>query len=97
MPELHFIWDEKKNKRNQRLHGISFEDAKHVFNDPNKIIIPDIAHGEETEERWNLLGLADKLQFVVYTEERDTVIRIISARIATMAEQEAYNVGNIGT
>jgi uncharacterized DUF497 family protein len=95
MLEMYFEWDEEKNTLNKKLHGIAFEDAKFVFNDPKKIVIPDIIHSGEHEERWNVLGLVDKLLFVVYTEKREYIIRIISARIATKAEQEVYNVSNI--
>jgi len=49
MVEMTFEWDEDKNKLNQKQHGISFEDAKFVFNDPNKIILPDLYHSEEEE------------------------------------------------
>jgi uncharacterized DUF497 family protein len=94
MQELHFTWHEEKNKRNKKLHGIAFEDAKFVFRDPNKLVIPDITHGEDDEARWDVIGLVDKLLFVVYAEEGNN-IQLISARIATKAEQEAYNVSNI--
>jgi len=32
---LRFEWDEVKNKRNRRKHGIWFEEAQSVFDDPN--------------------------------------------------------------
>lgn len=31
---MKFEWDENKNRLNQTKHGISFEEAKEVFNDP---------------------------------------------------------------
>lgn len=31
MEQIHFEWDENKNKINQSKHGISFEEAKTVF------------------------------------------------------------------
>jgi uncharacterized DUF497 family protein len=71
------------------MHGIAFEDAKYVFQDPCKIIIPDIAHSKEDEERWNVIGIVDRILFVVYVEKND-IIRIISARIATKKEREVY-------
>jgi uncharacterized DUF497 family protein len=96
MLELYFEWDPEKAGRNRRLHGIDFEDAKYVFHDPRRIIIPDTTHGGTGEERWNVLGLVEKLLFVVFCEKKD-VIRIISARTATKKEEEVYNEGNIGT
>ena len=34
--ELTFEWDEDKSKQNVRKHGVTFEEAKTVFNDPLK-------------------------------------------------------------
>jgi hypothetical protein len=31
---MQFEWSEAKNKLNQRKHGVSFEEAKMVFDDP---------------------------------------------------------------
>ena len=67
MTELTFEWDEAKNKLNQKQHGIAFEDAKFVFNDPFKIILPDLYHSEK-EERWLAIGLVRRVLFVVFTE-----------------------------
>jgi len=44
--EIVFEWDEEKNKLNQKRHGIAFEDAIFVFNDPYRIILPDLYHSE---------------------------------------------------
>jgi len=88
-----FEWDEDKNKLNQMLHGISFEDAKFVFNDPFKIVLPDLYHSEK-EERWLAIGIVSRVLFVVFTERSENNIRIISARTATKAEVRLYNDHN---
>ena len=93
MTEITFEWDEKKNKLNQKLHGITFDDAKFVFNDPYKIILPDIYHSEK-EERWLAIGLVSRVLFVVFTERNENTIRIISARTATKTEERFYNDQN---
>jgi uncharacterized protein len=93
MVELTFEWDEDKNKLNQQQHGISFEDAKFVFNDPYKVILPDLYHSE-AEERWLAIGMVNRVLFVVFTERGDNIIRIISARIGTKAEEKLYNENN---
>jgi uncharacterized DUF497 family protein len=90
MSELTFEWDEDKNKLNEKLHGITFEDAKFVFNDPYKVILPDLYHSE-TEERWLAIGMVNRVLFVVFTEKGDNVIRIISARVGTKTEEKLYN------
>ena len=96
MTEIAFEWDEEKNKRNQKLHGIMFEDAKFVFNDPNKVILPDLYHSEK-EERWLAIGMVKRVIFVVFTERSENVIRIISARAGTKAEERIYNDHNSKT
>ncbi|MFO0789802.1 MAG: BrnT family toxin [Pirellulales bacterium] len=41
---LTFEWDEAKDLSNQKKHGISFEEAKTVFSDPQSLTIADEAH-----------------------------------------------------
>jgi len=84
-----FEWDEKKNTLNQLKHSISFEDALYVFADPFAVTRPDIC---EREERHQILGTINGvlMALVVYTfrkEDGETIIRIISARKATLAER----------
>jgi len=89
MPEVSFEWDEEKNKLNQKSHGIAFEDAKFVFNDPQKVVLPDLYHSGR-EERWLVIGLVNRVLFVVFTERGEN-IRLISARSATKAEERLYD------
>jgi len=93
MPEITFEWDEEKNKLNKKQHGIDFNDAKLVFNDPKKIVLPDLYHSEK-EERWLAIGIVSRVLFVVFTERGENTIRIISARIGTKAEERLYNDHN---
>jgi uncharacterized DUF497 family protein len=95
MNDLSFEWDDEKNKLNQERHGISFEDARFVFNDPNKVILPDLFHSPD-DERWIVIGMVNKVLFVVYTERGEN-IRLISARPATKAEKGVYDESNINT
>jgi uncharacterized protein len=88
--ELGFEWHEEKAKENLRKHGISFEEAKTVFNDHFAITINDPEHSIN-EERYIDIGLSirGQLLVVVYTE-RQFNIRIISCRQATKAERKVY-------
>ncbi|MEH2359949.1 BrnT family toxin [Nostoc sp.] len=88
--ELGFEWHEKKAKENLKKHGISFEEAKTVFNDPFSITITDPNHSLD-EERYIDIGLSlrGELLVVVYTE-RQSNIRIISCRQATKVERKVY-------
>ena len=89
--KVRFEWDDVKAEKNKRKHGISFDIAKMVFADPNRIEYYDDLHSED-EERWITIGKAGKILFVVYTE-RDfgNTIRLISARLATKNERRDYD------
>jgi len=86
---LLFKWDENKNT-NYRKHGVAFEEAKTVFNDPFAITIPDPDHSI-SEERYIDIGISinNRLLVVWYTE-RNNIIRIIGCRKATKNERKEY-------
>lgn len=88
---MKFEWDENKNQANIRKHGIDFSNAVYVFSDPYALSIPDDEHSED-DERWILLGknLSGQTLLVVHTYPRHDSIRMISARKATLIEQNAY-------
>jgi uncharacterized DUF497 family protein len=88
--ELTFEWDEEKDLANQTKHGVSFDEAKTVFNDPRSITIADEQHSDE-EDRFIDIGMSAKGRLIVvsYTE-REPNIRIISCRKATRTEWRAY-------
>ena len=86
---MYFEWDPKKDKINRKEHGISFSTAKFVFNDKERWERYDLAHSEN-EERWQTIGMVDKVLFVVYSEQGEA-IRIISARMADEKEKRVYN------
>ena len=86
-----FEWDPTKAKVNLNKHGVAFEDAALVWDDPLHLVRFD--RFEAGEERWHALGRADGivLILVVHTyPEDDDLIRIISARKATRAERRIY-------
>ena len=92
MNEIKFEWDEKKNKSNQKKHGVSFEEAKSVFYDERAIEFYDFDHSH-VEERFLLLGLSSKFRILLIChcfKEENGIIRIISARKATKNEQKEY-------
>jgi len=92
MDYLDFIWDEEKNKKNILSHNISFAEAKTVFYDANAKVIYDPDHSAD-EDRFIILGLSKLLNMLVVChcyKENDKIIRIISARKATVKEQKQY-------
>jgi hypothetical protein len=91
--EIKFEWNEKKNKINQKKHGVSFEDAAVVFNDKKRLEMYDKKHGL-FEERWTVVGLNGTTTLRVNFTERKGIIRIISARKASKKEEEKYFYGH---
>jgi uncharacterized DUF497 family protein len=91
---LTFEWDEEKDRANRRKHGVGFDEAKTVFNDPRSITISDEQHSAE-EDRYLDLGFSAQGRLIVvsYTE-RGANIRIISCRKATKSERKAYEQAN---
>ena len=92
MKWLSFNWDTRKNTLNRKKHGISFEEAQTVFVDENALLIDDPDHSID-EDRFILLGLSARLRILVVCHcyrEQDDVIRIISARKATLSEKRQY-------
>jgi uncharacterized DUF497 family protein len=81
-------WDPAKARLNQRKHGISFEAAQAVFDDPDRVeFFDDRDYGEE---RWVAIGAVGRaIVFVVYTM-RNGDIRLISARKADRDDEADY-------
>lgn len=91
---MRWIWDEAKNKANKLKHGLSFETAQLVFNDP---LAASRCDRYPDEERWQTIGLIAQVHiFVVHTspvydlENNEEIGRIISTRKATNYEKRAY-------
>ena len=89
-----FEWDDRKERINISKHGIDFSTAALVFGDDNRIEKYDDLHSI-SEDRCITIGEINGIAVivvVVYTE-RENSIRIISARLATKIEKEAYYNG----
>ena len=89
--KLKFEWDSEKAKKNLKKHGVSFEEASTIFDDPQFISFLDEEHSAE-EERHITIGLSEKLRLLMAAHtERKRRVRIISARKATKNEETFYN------
>ena len=90
---MNFEWDAEKAASNFRKHGIPFDEATTVFNDPLFVDFYDPDHSHE-EHRYIIIGESKKenLLLVSYAERRD-IIRLISARKATRKERKTYEEG----
>jgi hypothetical protein len=92
MPKVACVWDPRKAAGNRRKHGVSFEEAATVFDDPFVLLMADVEHGEP---RIVAIGSSNdrRVLFVVSTDWESEVVRIISARRATRKERWAYEKG----
>lgn len=95
---MRWIWDLDKAAANRAKHGLSFETALRVFDDPFHASKPD-RHADG--DRWHTIGLVGPvLLLVIHTwpeadvEGGEPIGRIISARKATPRERKAYEEGN---
>jgi uncharacterized DUF497 family protein len=86
---MDWTWDPRKAAANFAKHGVLFETAVLVFDDPHLIFGPD-PHPDD--DRWQSIGMvALATLFVVHTEiDADGTGRIISARRATPSERRTY-------
>jgi len=85
-----FEWDPAKAAANIKAHGVSFEEAVTVFQDPLAKVHPDPDHSE-SEPREILVGHSARrrLLLVAFTD-RQGKIRLISARKVTRRERQDY-------
>jgi len=90
---MEFEWNRDKARTNSSKHGVSFDEAKTVFDDPLYVDFFDPDHSDD-EERYIIVGQSQRgrLLIVSYTERRYK-IRLISAREATRTEKDAYEEG----
>jgi uncharacterized DUF497 family protein len=90
---MKFVWDPVKARTNLAKHGISFEIAQEVWDDPLSVVSSDFM--EDGEERWHAIGMVRPmlLLLVVHTypdPDNDGLVRIISARKAIPYERKRY-------
>jgi uncharacterized DUF497 family protein len=91
-----FEWDEEKNRANKLKHGLSFEEAIAIFDDPHLLTVQDRMDG--FEQRWKSIGVVRGVLLIlaihtVREETGDEVIRIISARYAERQDRRMYEEG----
>ncbi|MER9376113.1 BrnT family toxin [Mesorhizobium sp. M0491] len=90
---MQFEWDPEKARRNLAKHGIAFDLARKVFDDPLHVIVPD--RFEDGEQRWHAIGMIEAVAvlLVVHTypgREDEERVRIVGARKATTHERKRY-------
>jgi uncharacterized DUF497 family protein len=84
-----FEWDADKEARNLHKHGIRFDFASRVFDDPHWIGI-DVSRAQDGEPRHKAIGVIDDTLFAVIFTMRGNARRIISARRTNTKEDRQY-------
>ncbi len=85
-----FEWDENKNAKNHKKHGISFDEAIRVFADVHMSRLD--TREDYGEVREITIGMiAGAVVVTVVHTDRDGAVRIISARRATKRERSEYH------
>lgn len=83
-----FTWDEPKRQINIEKHGIDFQDAKHIFEDPYRI---ERQSYRNDEDRYEVIGeVNSNVLLVAYVIREGNVYRLISARRASRNERKSY-------
>lgn len=87
-----FVWNAEKAAANWQKHGVRFEEAATVFQDPF-FVLTDASRNEQARDAAIGFDSTARLLFVVHIEVEDSGdphIRIISARRAEPHEEALY-------
>jgi uncharacterized DUF497 family protein len=87
---VQFDWDTAKADSNLAKHGIDFDDAVRVFDDP-RARTTDVTQPEYGEERFKTVGIVDGRIIAVIFTDRGAIRRIISARRSRRNERREYH------
>lgn len=82
-----FEFDLKKSASNQKKHGIDFQDAQSLWEDPDLIEIPAKS---DDEPRSLVIGCIEGKHWSAVVTERSNKIRIISVRRSRESEVAIY-------
>ncbi len=82
-----FQYDPKKSRSNLKKHGIDFEQAQELWEDPNLLVV---SARSADEPRTLAIGSLDGHYWSAIVTERGNDIRIISVRQSRVSEVELY-------
>jgi uncharacterized protein len=86
----HFVWHDAKAELNVQKHGVAFEEAVTVFDDP-LFVLQDASRNDEGRDAAIGFSSSGRLLTVVHIEVDGEYIRIISARRASPSEETFYD------
>lgn len=84
---MEFEYDQGKSDSNKRKHGIDFEEAAALWDDPEIVVIP----AKVTDEpRAEVIGMINGKHWSAIITHRSDKIRLISVRRSRKEEVEIY-------
>ena len=83
------MWDPAKAAQNLEKHGVAFEEAATVFDDP-LFVLRDASRNDERRDAAIGFSATGRLLTVVHIEVHNDSIRLISARRASATEETIY-------
>src|SRR5438552_3581205 len=99
---MHIVWrlrGTEKSATNQRVHGISFETGKQVFDDPNHVAADNYFIASGGEQRYEVIGMTRDLVlllivFVGGGQPDAEFVHLFSARNAVDYEERIYKTSS---
>ena len=82
-------WDTDKNQKNINKRHLPLSLGGLVLDDVMRIERHDKEHSTPEQDRWQTIGMAGKVLFMVYTEAGE-IPHVISIRLADTEEKRLY-------
>ena len=84
---MEFEYDNNKSERNKLKHGIDFEEAQALWDDPERLEIP----AKSTDEsRYMIIAVLDNRHWSAIVTYRNQNVRLISVRRSRQEEVKLY-------
>lgn len=84
---MSFEYDKSKSRINKEKHGIDFERAQALWDDPERLEIPAKVSGEP---RYLIIGMINRKHWSAVIAYRGNNIRLISLRRSRIEEVKLY-------
>ena len=87
-----FEWNRRKNESNFKKRGVTFWEAREIWNDP---LHYRVKVADDPENRWLVVGRVARSRYlsaiITYRGGQEERVRIISARASSKAEVGRYH------
>ena len=86
---ISFEWDPVKSEKNRIKHGITFEEGREIWNDPNMVEVSS-KFELEIERRYLVIGRIRGKPWTAIISKREDRVRLISVRRSRKSEENIY-------